>query len=65
MEIINSGEAVDFLTTTPKLLTSAGNCVAASASRICVRIRSVLGCVFTSNVTRKPMLPLLVLVETM
>src|ERR1035437_5534295 len=64
-ESINSGEEVAFLTSTPKLLTSAGNCVAASASRICVRIRFVFGWVFTSNVTRKPIAPLLVVVETM
>jgi len=64
-DTITSGVAVAFLTTTPKFSTSAGSCVAASDSRICVRIRLVFGCVPTSNVTRSPMPPAFEFVDTM
>ena len=57
-----SGAVSCFWTVTPKFATSAGSCGLAWITRICVRIRSVLGSVATSKfaVSRsEPSLPLI------
>ena len=60
-----SGEAVDFWTVTPWLITALGNWELAWPCRICARIWSVFGSVLTSKSTVSFIVPLFALSEYM